>query len=617
MPLDAICLGAVRDELFGQIQKMKIDKVQQPGRDMIILSLRGGGLASCRLLISAGSGEARIHLTEHMFENPAAPPMFCMLLRKHISGAKIIDIVQLPSERVLAIHLESSDAMGVKSKKCLVIELIGSQSNIILCDSESTIIDCLRRVGSGIDEKRAVLPGLIYRNPPHQTGKIDPQDVSETFMRDLLKKTSSESVEKWLLSTFAAFSPLICREIAWRAYGETDIRFNAIEDDGTALCREFFLLMEQAAAGMSEPWIISDKDGAPFDFSFTHIRQYEKAYLESREESFSLMLDGFFTQASKQKRIKQRSLDTLKRVSTARERTLRKLAAQRLELTETSKRDYLRQCGDIITANFHLLKKGAEYLIADDFFFKDAGGVEGDESVGSGKQRKIKLDPLKTPQQNAARYYKSYTKLKNAERLLAEQIQKGESELEYLESVVSQLERMEGEAEFGEIQSELLQTGYIKKQKELRGRGKKQAESSPLRFVSTTGIQILAGRNNLQNDNLTLKAASKSDVWLHTQKIHGAHVIISCAGGVGSAGGVGGAGGAGTFPDEQTLSEAASIAAYYSSARGSSKVPVDYTYVRNVKKPSGGRPGMVIYKEFKTITAKPDKDLVYRLLDKG
>jgi len=583
MPLDAICLAGVREELRGRIRGMKVDKIQQPERDMVILSLRGAGAPPCRLLISAGTGDARVHLTGYRFDNPGSPPMFCMLLRKHLIGARIADIEQPPAERVLGLILEAPDAMGVVTEKRLTVELIGRMSNIILTDRDGIIIDCLRRVGGELSDKRDVLPGLFYRPPKAQQGKIDPLCVTADRWREMFLRADEKTADGWLLSNFTALSPLICRELSWRAYGEADAHIGRIGDGGEALSREFFELTGNAKAGRFEPWVLMDADSALRDFSYTRIMQYENAMDSRRFEDFSAMLDEYYTRAAQQTRVRQRASATLRAVKTARDRLIRKLAAQQAELEKTADRNKYRECGDIITSNMHLMKKGQHVLTAQDFY------------SGGGASRDIALDPLKTPQQNAAKYYKDYTKAKNAERYLTEQIALGSSELEYLDSVLHELELADGARDLGEIRSELMQTGYVKAQKQAK---EKPLPSEPMRFVSSGGMQILAGRNNTQNDKLTLKTASKSDIWLHAQKVHGAHVVISCGG---------------ATPDEASLHEAASIAAWFSSARGGGRIPVDYALVKHVKKPPGGRPGMVVYSDHRTIAATPDEALVARL----
>jgi len=583
MPLDAMCIIAVKHELTEQIQGMKIDKIQQPERDVFILSLRGNNKQTQSLLISVGADDARVHLTEHKFENPKAPPMFCMLLRKHLTGARIVEIVQHESERVLILRLDTTTVLGERSEKCLIIEMIGRLSNLILKDSDDLIIDCTRRIGGELTGKRSVLPGLLYRNPPVQEGKLDPLTATHADFQLLVNKTGEALIEKWLISRFKAMSPLICREIVWRAYGESDFRIDAIKDDSAALTSEFFSLMDTIRTDRFEPWLILTKDGVPKDFSYVGIGQYETAFEVINTESFSKLLDGFYTRSEQIKRLGQRSAATLKTISTVKDRLLRKISTQRMELEESARGSYYRECGDILIANLHLIKKGQSLIIAEDFYSEKNSKIE------------IKLDPLKTPQQNAAWYYKKYSKAKNAGIVLAEQIKRGEIEIDYVTSVIDQIKRADNESDLNEIRNELIQTGYIKsyiKQKS------KQTESIPHCFKSSNGMLIFAGRSNIQNDKLTLKTAARTDVWLHAQKIHGAHVIISCAG---------------SSPDEATLKEAAAIAAYYSAARSDGKVAIDYTLVKNVKKPSGGRPGMVIYNDFKTILISQDEDLVNRL----
>ena len=455
---------------------------------------------------------------------------------------------------------------------------------MILVDNDGLIIDCLRRIGGDLSGKRSVLPGLIYKDPPVREGRLDPLGVTASTFQALFDKATDTTADKWLNSNFIGMSPLICREIIWRAYDETDHRISAIKDNGAALFRELQALIEKVKSSNFEPWMISTEDGSPKDFSYTCIKQYENTYKLIQEDNFSFMLDSFFTRSEQKRRMDQRSAATLKAMITARDRLIRKLAIQKVEVNETSKKDYHRQCGDLVIANLHLIRKGQKSLIAEDFYSEN------------NELREIQLDPMKTPQQNAAVHYKAYTKAKNAGKFLDEQIRNGEKELEYIESVIENLHRIENEQDLTGIRNELMQTGYIKIQKQ--NKKIKNEESAPLRFISSSGIQILVGRNNVQNDKLTLKSASKSDIWLHAQKIHGAHVIIDCSG---------------IFPDEQTLNDAATLAAYYSAARSGTKVPVDYTYVKNVKKPSGGRPGMVIYNDYKTIIASPDEKTVLKL----
>lgn len=585
MPLDAICLTALRNELAGQITGLKIDKVQQPEQDQIVLSLRGFG-AAIRLLISAGTGDARLHITDAVFENPQNPPMFCMLLRKHLTGAKIKAVTQPPHERSIDMTLDCYDVLGEPSEKHLIIELLGRFSNIILTAQDGIIIDCFRRVDVSMSELRQVLPGLFYRLPPVQN-KSDPLQITrEALLALVIDCPQDKDAAKWLLDTFNGFSPLICREIVNRAYGETAVRMTEVtgKDNGNALCDAFISLTDDIRAEKFEAYMLLDAEGKPHEFSYTPILQYGSALKLERFNGFSALLDTFYTRRSTTERMRQRSQALTKSIKNAHDRVLRKLENQREELKKTLSRERLREIGDIVTANLYMLKKGMSVFRTTDYYSEDSREVD------------IQLDPLKTPQQNAAKYYKDYSKAKNAEIILKEQIDKGENELEYLKSVLEELLRAESERDLLEIKQELTLTGYVRLQK--TGKKEKKTQLLPVRYLSSTGFDIQVGKNNIQNETLTHKTAFKTDIWLHAQKIPGSHVIISANG---------------REPDAETLNEAASLAAWFSQARESKKVPVDYTLIKYVKKIPGGRPGMVTYTEYKTIIAEPSEEIVKSL----
>ncbi len=598
MPLDAVFLTALTTELSDRIVRLKIDKIQQPEGDQIVLSLRGYG-QSRRLLISAGTGDARVHLTEASFDNPPAPPMFCMLLRKHLGGAKIAGIVQQPLERACELQLDCTDALGTPSQKRLIVELMGRYSNVILVDGDGRIIDCLRRVDASMSEKRQVLPGLFYRPMPPQD-KHSPLDTSEAEWTRLFNAASAEqAADKWLLDTFAGLSPLVCRELVFRASGETDTRVAMLRqaDDGAAMQSAFMRLTADIRTGKYTPTLLVDGDGRPSEFSFMDILQYGDRRTSEQLESFSVLLETYYTRRFALERLRQRSQSLTKTVRNAHDRVRRKLENQRRELSAAADRERLRELGDILTANLHAMQKGQPSLTSADFYSDD------------GRDVTIKLDPKLTPQQNAAKYYKDYTKAKNAEVYLTEQITAGEQELDYLANVLDALARAESERDITDIRAELTETGYLKAPKsdksgkqpgrgQKAGRGKKTQETAPMMFTSGTGFEIAVGRNNIENERLTHKLAHKTDVWLHAQKIPGSHVIVFTRG---------------ETPDDETLSEAASLAAYYSQARGSGKVAVDFTSVKNVKKIPGGRPGMVTYTDYKTIVAEPSESLAERL----
>lgn len=584
MPLDAVFLTALHGELAPVLQCMKIDRVQQPERDLLIFSLRGNG-QNVRLLVSTATGSARVNITNETYENPASPPMFCMLLRKHLVGARIEKLTQQEMERLLVFELRAYDEMGAESPKSLVVELMGRNSNIILVDAEGRVIDCLRRVSGDFSQgRRQVLPGLFYKMPPGQDKPCFFTAGSDARQRLWAEADGSDCADKWLTDSFSAVSPLVARELCYRTFGDVSPRIATMPLEQRELFPD---AMDALAESVTEreftPYMILE-GGIPKDFSFMNIRQYGLA-AEGRELSgFSELLDAFYAGRDRAQQSKRRAAELTKTVKTARDRVLRRLSAQEQELKATRGREERRKCGDLITANMYRLEKGMEEFYAEDYFEPDCPKIV------------IRLDPLKTPQQNAAVYYKAYNKLKAAEIHLSGQLAQGEAQLEYLNSVLDETERCETGGDLAEIRRELEETGYLRKQ---NSKGKRrQQDSRPLRFVSDSGVEILVGKNNTQNDMLTTKTAQKSDVWLHTQKIHGSHVIIRCAG---------------AEPDEITLKQAASLAAYYSKGREAGRVPVDYTQVRYVKKPNGAMPGMVVYTDYKTLAASADGELVSKL----
>ena len=575
MPLDAICLQGVVGELAPQLTGSRIEKIQQPARDQIILLLRG----SRRLFLNAGANQPRIHLTEQLRDNPSQPPMFCMLLRKHLSGGIIESVRQEPLERVVTLTVLSSDEMGERSRFTLVWEGMPRRANLILCDRDGRIIDCLRRVDLEAEQDRQVLPGLFYRLPTRQD-KRSPLSVTEEEFAALLERAAPDApLDGWLLDTFTAISPLVARELTVRACGSTD----APVSQGSALWEVFSRWQRDVNENAFTPTLIK-RNGSLADFTYGPVTQYG-TYAETEiYDSFSHLLDDFYEKREQAERVKQKGRDLLRTATTARDRVRRKLAAQEKELAACLDRDHLRICGELITANLYRMERGQSRLTAQNYYDENCADMD------------IPLDVRLSPQENAARYFKQYAKAKTAEKYLTAQLQKGGEELQYLESVLQELAQAESEQDFNDIRTELTDGGY------LRGRGKKQPgfqrASKPREFRSSAGLRILVGRNNRQNDRLTTKDADKRDIWLHTQKIHGSHVIL-CTGG--------------TEPDEQSLMEAASLAAYFSQAQGSTKVPVDYTPVKFVKKPAGAKPGMVVYTTYQTMLADPDEELVKRL----
>ena len=578
MALDAICLQAILEELRPQLLGLRIDKVQQPARDQVILLLRGNR----RLLLNAGANAPRIQLTALSRENPAEPPMFCMLLRKHLVGARVAALDQPPLERLVRLELDVTDDFGQPGRRTLVLEAMGRRSNLILLDGEGRIIDCLRRVDADLSAQRQVLPGLFYQ-PPASTGRLPVTEETEAGFREKLAAANPErQVDAFLLDSYFGLSPLMARELAFQAAGETDSRLFSLGPEGeTGLWQTLSAFLDRMGEGRFQPVCLA-REGKMTEFSCLPITQYGGAMETRTYESFSALLDDFYEAREQEERTRQRGADLLRTATTARDRLRRKLAQQEKDYAQTQERDQLRICGDLITANLYRMERGSGRLVCENFYDEAGGEIT------------IALDPLLTPQQNAAKYYKRYTKAKTAERYLREQMEIARRDIAYLESVLEEVRHAESDQDFADIRTELKEAGFLKKQ------GKKEIRrpAKPRQFRTTSGLRVLVGRNNRQNDQLTLREADYRDLWFHTQKIHGSHVIL-CTGG--------------QEVDSADLSEAAEIAAYYSQARESGNVPVDYTAVKHVKKPAGARPGMVIYHTCQTVYVTPEEARVKAL----
>ncbi len=576
MAIDAICLQAVAGELRPQLLGLRVDKVHQPARDQVVLLFRGK-----RLLLNAGAGAPRLQLTEILRDNPAEPPMFCMLLRKHLSGARVAGLTQPPLERLVKIEFDASDELGRAGRRTLVLEAMGRRSNLILLDGEGRVIDSLRRVDADMSAARQVLPGLFYQ-PPASTGRLPFLEETEAgFAARFTAAAAEKTLDAFLLDQYFGLSPLMARELAFQAAGDVDARVFQMGGPGP-LWRAFEDFQNRVREERFTPVCLL-RDGKPLDFACVPVGQYGGAAECVAYPSFSALLDTFYEAREKQERARQRGADLLRAASTARDRLRRKLALQEKEYAATQDRDKLRVQGDLITANLYRMERGQARLECENYY-------------EAGAPASIPLDPLLTPQQNAAKYYKRYAKAKTAEKYLREQMDLARRDLEYLESVLAEIAQAETEADYLDIRAELREAGFLKKQ----GRGKKEKSrpAAPWEFCTSSGLRVLAGRNNRQNDKLTLKDADRRDLWLHTQKIHGSHVILRCAG---------------RTPSEEDIAEAAMVAAWFSQARESGNVPVDYTEVRNVKKPAGGRPGMVIYTTCRTVNVTPEEAAVERL----
>ncbi len=590
MPLDAVCLSAVTGEVRDAVQGGRIDKIFQPGRDDILLAVRGRG-GNHRLLLTVNPSHPRLQLTHISRDNPAQPPKFCMLLRKYLTGARILEVVQPPMERVVALRLEALNDLGDRVNRSLVLEAMGRRANLILLDEEGRIIDCLRRVDAEISSQRQVLPGLFYHLPPAQEGKRNPLELSREDLLSLLQQAPPEvEITAWLLDRFNGLSPLICRELACRIGGDTEVRLHQLGENGpeklAELLEQFF---QQIREERFTPYLLL-RDGVPKDFTYCPITQYGSAMELSPMDSFSALLERFYAEKEAAERVRQIGQGLLKNLTNLRDRTARRVNNQRRELSQAQDRELLRQQGDILTTNLYRMTRGMSSLTAENYYDPQCQPIT------------IRLDPLLTPQQNAAKYYKEYNKAKTAEQVLQAQIKKGQEELEYLESVLQAVRMMESERDLDGIREELETTGFLNRKAD---RSRKNRGSSggnkPREFRSSAGLSIWVGRNNLQNDRLTCKLAHSTDYWFHARQFHGSHVLLWTEG---------------QAPDDQSITEAAQLAAYYSQARGGQNIPVDYTTIRNVKKPHGAKPGMVIYDSYSTAYVTPAPELVEALRQK-
>lgn len=528
MPLDAVFISELARELSDTLVGMKIDKVRQPEKDTVVLALRGNG-KNLRLVVCFGSGSARVCVTQADYENPPQPPMFCMLLRKHLIGARILEVTQPERERMLSFTLLCYDEMGQSSQKTMAVELLGRNANLILVDADGRIIDAARRVDSEMSPLRQIMPGLIYRMPP----KPEP-------------------------GKFSGLSPLIRREMEFRGLPET---------------------LESVEAMEKTPYMLVDETGQPRDFTFLPVLQYGPSMDSVAYPGWSALLEAFYAEKDRTEHLKGRAKSMTKLVRNAKARTERKLALRIQELGATEDRELDKRRGDLITANIWRMKPGTEEVTVEDFYEEDCPAVT------------IPLDKRKTPQQNAAAFYKQYTKKKAAREHLTGLIEENSAELEYLGSVAEELERAQSQQDLEDIRGELEKAGYLRAPKNA-GR-KKPKPAQPLSYRTAAGLEILVGRNNLQNDELTFQIARRTDFWFHAQKIHGAHVILRCEG---------------QEPDEASVYQAACLAAYYSEGKQAGRVAVDATQVRFVKKPRGARPGKVIYADQKTIIAEARRE---------
>lgn len=565
-------MRAVLSEFSREFPEAKIEKVLQPQNDEIDLVVHHGR-SSRRLVLNVGPNAPRLQLSDIAKENPLKAPMFCMLLRKYFLGARIVGVEQLGFDRIAVFKVSCYDEMGFQVEKKIICEIMGKYANLIITDSEWKILAAMKIIDFAASTVRQVLPGMRYQIPAMQD-KLSPLVIDkDAFSVRLASFPKERSVEKFITSTYSGIATQIAHEICYRASGQCDLPLMNVDSD--RLYKVFSEWQELLILESYTPTVAIDRTGRPIDYSYMDITYLGDGVTVKHFDSLSALFDAYFAEKDRLEKIHQRGHDLVTLLNNAVARTERKLAIQRESLLESEKGEEYRKKGDLIIANIYQLKRGMTSFSAIDYYDDECPEVT------------VELDSRLSPADNAQRYYKLYNKAKTAKEVLTKQIAIWENELVYLESVRTFLAKAETEEDLVEIRDELYRSGYAAK---LRGyKPPKQIKARPMRFRTSGGYELLVGRNNMQNDHLTFKMAEKHDIWFHTKDIPGSHVIMVTGG---------------EEPSERDYTEAAGIAAYYSKATAD-LVAVDYTAVKNIKKPQGAKPGFVIYKTNYTAFVRP------------
>ncbi len=582
MAFDAIAVRAACKEFSEKLTEARVNQVYQPERDELALVLRTK-TENLRLLLSASSANPRAHFTVHTKENPKSAPMFCMLLRKHLSGGRVIAVVQQGFERAIDFQIESYTELGDLTVKHLIIEIMGRHSNIILTDDDAKILDAIKHIDFTVSAVRQILPGMRYAGPPPQE-KRNPLTVSEAEIMEAIAESEEKTVDKLILNAFEGISPLVARELCYNVFDCTDFKTGDLTEVlKVRLCNRLSDVFAQVREGDFSPCLIFDTAKRPIEFCALPIKQYGSAAQAEYFDSMSVVIDGYYYIRDSAERQKQKSAAILKIITNNISRCAKKIMLLEKTVADAQNMDKYKLYGDLITANLYQIQNGDKQARVLNYY------EEGMPEVI------IPLDASITPQKNAQRYYKKYNKAKTALIEADKQLKLAREELAYLESVEQSCHIATNEAELNEIRAELAANGYILRVQKKKGKAEMQKMSDPLHFISSDGFDIYCGKNNVQNDYLTLRFANNSDLWFHTKNFPGSHTIIKL--------------GLDKDVPERTLREAAIIAATYSSAKNSAQVPVDYTQIKNVKKPSGAKPGMVIYDVYNTVYVTPDAEL--------
>jgi len=586
MPFDGLVLAATKKELEDKLAGGRIERVYQPDKNEIILMIHRSGFRG-RLLLSADAQNARVHLTITSKENPATPPAFCMVLRKHLEGGRVTGFEQPGLERVLIIKIDAKDELGHPSPKHLICEIMGKHSNIILIDpSANIIIDGIKRYSHAVSRYREVLPGRPYLSPPPQK-KLNPLSTDEEEFRHACLGSSLEvTLPELLQKSFEGLSTVTCREIVYRAGLSPDLLLDQCGDyELRALWVALHKLTVSAAESSLEHCLITSAKGKPLDFAAIDLKHTR---LTRKHGEMNFLLDLFFSEREKSEKINKEKNVISAVIKKEITRLEKKMALYTKSWNETAEAEIFRLYGELLTANLYRLKKGMREVSLENYY-------------NNRQIVTIPLDPYRSPAENSQAYFKKYVKARNTRSALGQRISQARDEIGYLEGVKTALDQASELSELTEIKQELIEQGYLKQPLLAPGAKKNKKERSipkPFSFRSSDGFQLFVGKNNKQNDYLTLKVARENDLWLHTKDIPGAHVIIRTEG---------------KEVPPNTLLEAAGLAAFFSKARGTKNVPVDYTQKKHISKPRGARPGMVIYEQQKTISVTPDEDLVKRL----
>lgn len=589
MAFDGLVVHAISDELSSKLVGGKIDKVYQPENDEIVLHIRNNK-ENFKLVLSASASNPRVYLSKnYKKENPINAPMFCMLLRKYIQSGNIVSVSQVGFERIIKITVESLDELKAKTTKDIIIEIMGRHSNIILTHEENKIVDSIKRIPPSVSRVRQLLPGMTYVLPPAQD-KLNPLDK---ISKDKFKETISEfdgSISKCIYSKFLGVSPIVSKEICFRS--NLDISKPASSIDGIDfdnLYKEFSNVIFNIKDGNYSPCLAIDSSiDKLIDFSSINLTLFDNLKVV-HDESISSIIESFYANKDAKERINQRASDFKKSISIKLDRLYNKLKKQKIELKESDNANIYKIKGELITAYIYMIEKGMDFVEVQNFYEEDCPLI------------KINLNKNLTPSENAQKYFKRYNKLKHAKKEITTQIGLSLEEINYLENIILSIDNCDNLAELDDIKEELQKLGYMRGKVKSK-KDKNNLTTKPNEFLSSDGFTILVGKNNKQNDFLTLKIANNDDLWMHTKNIPGSHVIIKTEG---------------KEIPESTIFEGAMLAAFFSKSKMSSQVPVDYTLKKNVKKPNGSKPGMVIYETNSTIYVTPSEELVVKLKKQG